>query len=149
MKRQNVTFWFNKWFENEKFVDLQEIQDRLEAKGIAVTQTTLSRDLRSGSKSGETERWVSIIFCHHLVWALSCEISISNMSAASSLSHRKSRCYHFTYHVWTEELGESSSLGQWCRWNVRWAYFGNSSRGQYPVIVCQDQRQPWNSRMKF
>lgn len=32
----------SKW----KIVDSKEIQDRLEAKGIAVTQTTLSRDLR-------------------------------------------------------------------------------------------------------
>ena len=46
MKRQNVTFWFNKWFEMKIVDSKKEIQDRLEAKGIAVTQTTLSRDLR-------------------------------------------------------------------------------------------------------
>ena len=46
MKRQNVTFWFNKWSQM-KIVDSKRDSGSIRSKrGIAVTQTTLSRDLR-------------------------------------------------------------------------------------------------------
>ncbi len=46
MKKTERHLLIQQMIRNEKLWDSKEIQDRLEAKGIAVTQTTLSRDLR-------------------------------------------------------------------------------------------------------
>ena len=46
MKKTERHLLIQQMIRNEKLSTQKEIQDRLEAKGIAVTQTTLSRDLR-------------------------------------------------------------------------------------------------------
>ena len=51
MKKTERHLLIQQMIRNEKLSTQKEIQDRLEAKGIAVTQTTLSRDLRDLGRS--------------------------------------------------------------------------------------------------
>ena len=52
MKKTERHLLIQQMIRNEKLSTQKEIQDRLEAKGIAVTQTTLTRFTRSWSCEG-------------------------------------------------------------------------------------------------
>ena len=62
MKKTERHLLIQQMIRNEKLSTQKEIQDRLEAKGIAVTQTTLSRDLRDLGLEGETKRSIVLYF---------------------------------------------------------------------------------------
>lgn len=63
MKKTERHLLIQQMIRNEKLSTQKEIQDRLEAKGIAVTQTTLSRDLRDLGLVKVNEKTSCIIFC--------------------------------------------------------------------------------------
>ena len=63
MKKTERHLLIQQMIRNEKLSTQKEIQDRLEAKGIAVNaNNSVTRFARSGSSQGETKRPVVLYF---------------------------------------------------------------------------------------
>ena len=115
----------------EKLGTQKEIQDRLEACDVFVTQTTLSRDLRELGLTkvkkndvvyyvlaNETEKIDLVEFLsHHLEGVARAEFTL--------VLHTK--------------LGEASVLANVVDSNKRWVDLRYCCRSEYLVVICKDQ----------
>ena len=101
MKKTERHLLIQQMIRNEKLSTQKEIQDRLEAKGIAVTQTTLSRDLRDlGLVKVKRKDQLYYILPRDLYYVVQpCQVGLT-CRIHLGLADRARR---------------SSSLGQWCR----------------------------------
>ena len=122
MKKTERHLLIQQMIRNEKLSTQKEIQDRLEAKGIAVTQTTLSRDLRDlGLVKVKRKDQLYYILPNEPEVA---EIYIMLSSHAKSVSRAE-----FTL-VLRTELGEAALLA-----NI----LVTVARANTVLIVCRDQ----------
>ena len=114
-----------------KTVHAKEIQDRLEAKGIAVTQTTLSRDLRDlGLVKVKRKDQLYYILPNEPEVA---EIYIMLSSHAKSVSRAE-----FTL-VLRTELGEAALLANGVDEMSDERILGTVAGANTLLIVCRDQ----------
>lgn len=101
MKKTERHLLIQQMIRNEKLSTQKEIQDRLEAKGIAVTQTTLSRDLRDlGLVKVKRKRPVVLYFCP---MSLRWQRFILCCPATPSLSHEQNSLW-FCGQSWEKQL---------------------------------------------
>ena len=107
MKKTERHLLIQQMIRNEKLSTQKEIQDRLEAKGIAVTQTTLSRDLRDLGL-------VKVKRKDQLYYILPNEPEVAEIYIMLS-SHAKSVSRAEIHLGLADRARRSSSLGQWCR----------------------------------
>ena len=129
MKKTERHLLIQQMIRNEKLSTQKEIQDRLEAKGIAVTQTTLSRDLRDlGLVKGKDQLYY--ILPNEPEGA---EIYIMLSSHAKSVSRAE-----FTL-VLRTELGEAALLANGVDEMSDERILGTVAGANTLLIVCRDQ----------
>ena len=122
MKKTERHLLIQQMIRNEKLSTQKEIQDRLEAKGIAVTQTTLSRDLRDLGL-------VKVKRKDQLYYILPNEPEV----AAKSVSRAE-----FTL-VLRTELGEAALLANGVDEMSDERILGTVAGANTLLIVCRDQ----------
>ena len=106
MKKIERHLLIQQMIRNEKLSTQKEIQDRLEAKGIAVTQTTLSRDLRDLGL-------VKVKRKDQLYYILPNEPEVAEIYY---VVQPRQVCLTSRIHFgFADRARRSSSLGQWCR----------------------------------
>ena len=125
MKKTERHLLIQQMIRNEKLSTQKEIQDRLEAKGIAVTQTTLSRDLRDLGL-------VKVKRKDQLYYILPNEPEVAEIYIMLS-SHAKSVSRGRIHLGLADRARRSSSLANGVDEMSDERIFGNSSRGQYPL----------------
>ena len=129
MKKTERHLLIQQMIRNEKLSTQKEIQDRLEAKGIAVTQTTLSRDLRDLGL-------VKVKRKDQLYYILPNEPEVAEIYIMLS-SHAKSRA-EFTL-VLRTELGEAALLANGVDEMSDERILGTVAGANTLLIVCRDQ----------
>ena len=131
MKKTERHLLIQQMIRNEKLSTQKEIQDRLEAKGIAVTQTTLSRDLRDlGLVKVKRKDQLYYILPNEPEVA---EIYIMLASHAKSVSRAE-----FTL-VLRKELGEAALLANGVDEMADERILGTVAGANTLLIVCRDQ----------
>ena len=128
MKKTERHLLIQQMIRNEKLSTQKEIQDRLEAKGIAVTQTTLSRDLRDLGL-------VKVKRKDQLYYILPNvpEIYIMLATHAKSISRAE-----FTL-VLRTELGEAALLANGVDEMTDERILGTVAGANTLLIICRDQ----------
>ena len=131
MKKTERHLLIQQMIRNEKLSTQNEIQDRLEAQGIAVTQTTLSRDLRDlGLVKVKRKDQLYYILPNEPEVA---EIYIMLSSHAKSVSRAE-----FTL-VLRTELGEAALLANGVDEMSDERILGTVAGANTLLIVCRDQ----------